>query len=156
FGAGALAGTLAAGQARQFGRPFVVGGLAFLACAPFIAAIPFLPNTVAVAAALAAVGALNGFANIITMTAFQKWANAKVLGRLMGLIMLGSFGVYPVSVALAAFLVRFLGPTSLFLFTAALCVFAVGVGLSQRVYREFGARWSADDRTAAETAQHQA
>ncbi len=156
FAAGALLGTLAAGQARQFRRPFVTGGLAFLAGVPFLVAIPFLPNTVAAAAALAAFGSLNGFANVITSTAFQKWANPNVLGRLMGVTVLGSFGIYPVSVALGAVLVRYLGLTSLFLFTAALCVFAVFAGLSQRSYREFGAHQPADDMTVAETAQHQA
>ena len=156
FAAGALLGTLAAGQARQFRRPFVAGGLAFLAGAPLLAAIPFLPDTAAVAVALAAFGSLNGFANVTTMTAFQKWADPKVLGRLMGVTMLGSFGIYPVSVALAAFLVRYLGLTSLFLFTAALCVFAVFAGLSQRPYREFGARQPADDITSVQTAPHQA
>lgn len=152
FAAGALAGTLAAGQARQFRRPFVVGGLAFLAYAPFIAAIPFLPNTAAVAAALATVGTLNGFANVITMTAFQKWADPSVLGRLMGLTMLGSFGIYPVSAALAAFLVRYFGLTSLFLVTAALCVTAVFAGLSQRAFREFGYRQPAGEMISAEIA----
>jgi predicted MFS family arabinose efflux permease len=153
---GALVGTLAAAQARQPRRPFVAGSIALLSAAPFLAAVPFLVNTFAAAAALAAFGSLNSFANIVAITAFQKWADPDILGRLMGGLALASFGIFPVAAIVAAFLVRYLGTASLFLFAAAMLALAVLAGLSQRTWREFGARHPAVDMTAAETAQHHA
>jgi MFS family permease len=138
FGAGALAGTLVAGQASQSRRPFLVGSLAFLGEAVCIAVAPFLGSTPAVAAALLGVGVMNGFGNVLTITAFQRWAPPALLGRLSGLIMLGSLGVFPVSVALAAVFVRHLGPASFFIFAAATLTAAILAGLTQRTWREFG------------------
>jgi MFS family permease len=138
FGAGALIGTLTAAQARRARRPFVVGSLAFLAEAAFIAVAPFLGSTAAVAAAIFGLGVMNGFGNVLTITAFQKWAPPELLGRLSGLLMLGSMGVFPISVALAALFVRHLGPASFFIFSAMTLTVAILAGLSQRTWRDFG------------------
>jgi MFS family permease len=138
FGAGALAGTLVAGQAGRARRPFVVGSLAFLAEAAFIAVAPFLGSTGAVAAAIFGLGVMNGFGNVQTLTAFQKWAPAELLGRLSGVLMLASLGVFPISVALAALFVRHLGPASFFIFSAVTLTVAILAGLTQRTWRDFG------------------
>jgi hypothetical protein len=53
-----------------------VGSLAFLAEAACIAVVPYLGVTLAVAAALAGLGVLNGFGNVLTITAFQRWARS--------------------------------------------------------------------------------
>lgn len=144
FGAGALIGTLGAAQAGRARRPFVVGSLAFLAEAVFIGIAPFLGSTAAVAAAIFGLGVMNGFGNVITITAFQKWAPAELLGRLSGLLMLSSLGVFPISVALAALFVRHLGPASFFVFSAATLTVAILAGLSQRTWRDFGTDVSSD------------
>ena len=145
FGAGALIGTLAAPRRRaRARRPFVVGSLAFLAEAAFIAVAPFLGSTAAVAAAIFGLGVMNGFGNVLTITAFQKWAPAELLGRLSGLLMLGSMGVFPISVALAALFVRHLGPASFFIFSAVTLTVAILAGLSQRAWRDFGIDVSSD------------
>ena len=81
---------------------------------------------------------MNGFGNVLTITAFQKWAPPELLGRLSGLLMLTSFGVFPISVALAALFVRHLGPASFFLFSAVTLTVAILAGLSQRTWRDFG------------------
>ena len=138
FGAGALIGTLTAAQARRARRPFVVGSLAFLAEAAFIAVAPFLGSTAAVAAAIFGLGVMNGFGNVLTLTAFQKWAPPELLGRLSGVLMLASLGVFPISVALAALFVRHLGPASFFIFSAVTLTVAILAGLSQRTWRDFG------------------
>lgn len=153
---GALVGTLAAGYARPPRRPFVTASIAYVAAAPFLAATPFLVNASGAAAALVVYGSLNSFGNILGITAFQKWARPDILGRLMGGLALASFGIFPVSAALAAFLVRDLGPDSLFLFAAAILALAVLAGLSQRTWREFGARQPSVEMTSAETPQHSA
>ena len=138
FGAGALAGTIVAGQASRARRPFLIGSLAFLGEAVCIAVAPYLGSTPAVAAAMLGVGVMNGFGNVLTITAFQLWVPPALLGRLSGLMMLSSLGVFPISVALAALFVRHLGPASFFVFAAAALAVAILAGLSQRTWREFG------------------
>jgi predicted MFS family arabinose efflux permease len=139
FGGGALLGTIAAGQVGRLRRPVIVGSLAFLAEAACMAAAPYLGATVAVAAAMAGLGVMNGFGNVLTITAFQRWAPPAALGRLAGLLTLTSFGVFPISVALAAVLVRQWGPSPFFLLAAASTAAAILAGLSQRAWRDFGA-----------------
>ena len=139
LGAGALLGTLVAAQVRRAQRPFVVGSLAFLAEAAAIALIPYLGSTLAAAAALVAFGLLNGFGNVVTITAFQRWAPPGVMGRLAGLLMLASLGVFPLSVALAALVVHGFGPALFFPLAAATLAAALLAGLSQRTWRNFGA-----------------
>ena len=131
-----------------------MGSLAFLAEAAAIALIPYLGSTLAAAAALVAFGLLNGFGNVVTITAFQRWAPPGVMGRLAGLLMLASLGVFPLSVALAAFVVHGFGPALFFPLAAATLAAALLAGLSQRTWRNFGAitppllvgRWPAGHR----------
>lgn len=52
---------------------------------------------------------------------------------------LAAFGVFPLSVAVAAVVVRHWGPTPFFLIAAATLAVAIVAGLSQRAWREFGA-----------------
>jgi predicted MFS family arabinose efflux permease len=150
FGGGALVGSIAAGQIRRLRRPAVVGSLAFLAEAACIAVVPYLGVTFAVAAAMAGLGVLNGFGNVLTITAFQRWAPPSALGRLAGLLTLTSFGVFPISVALAALVVRRWGPTPFFLLAAVTLTVAIVAGLSQRAWRDFGSSQS----TTPESAPH--
>ncbi|WP_187365836.1 MFS transporter [Trebonia kvetii] len=139
FAAGALLGTLAAGQAGRPRRPVVTGSAAFLIEAVAIAATPFLGVVGWVIAAQAVFGLCNGFGNTYTVTAFQRWAPAGSLGRLNGLLLLTSFGMAPVSVLLAAWFGHALGPASFFLFAAVTIAAAVIGGLTQRAWRDFGA-----------------
>jgi predicted MFS family arabinose efflux permease len=151
FGAGALLGTIVAGPLGRLRRPAVVGSLAFLAEAACLAVTPYVGATAAVAAAMAGLGLLNGFGNVLTITAFQRWAPPSALGRLSGLLMLTSFGVFPISVALAAVVVRHWGPTPFFLLAAVTLAVAILAGLSQRAWRDFGAHPSI---TTPEPANH--
>jgi predicted MFS family arabinose efflux permease len=152
FAAGALLGTLAAGQARSPRRPAVTGSLAFLVEAAAIAVTPFLGSVAWVIAAQAALGVCNGFGNTYTVTAFQRWAPRRILGRLNGLLLLTSFGVAPVSVLLAAWSVRALGPASFFLFAGVTLAGSVAGGLTQRSWRDFGAAAGAPAASPAGTA----
>jgi predicted MFS family arabinose efflux permease len=139
FGAGALLGTLVAAQARQARRPAVLGSLVFLGEALFLAVVPFVGGLITVGTAMAAVGICNGFGNVVMITVFQRWAPPNLLGRLTGLLMLASFGVFPISVALGALVVHNYGPALFFPLAAALLAAAILAGLSQRSWRDFGA-----------------
>jgi predicted MFS family arabinose efflux permease len=138
FGAGALAGTILAGQAGRARRPAVLGSFVFLAQAVALAAVPFAGSTAAVGAVLLAVGAANGFGNVVMITAFQRWAPPDLLGRLAGLLTLASLGVFPVSVALAALVVHSAGPAPFFPLAGATLAAAILAGLSQKAWRSFG------------------
>ena len=139
FGGGALLGTILVGQVGRLRRPVVVGSLAYLAEALCIGLAPYLGSVAGVSAAMVGLGIANGFANVLTITAFQRWAPPGTLGRLTGLLMLTSFGIFPISVAIAAIFVRDLGPAPFFLFAAATLAAAILAGLSQRAWRDFGA-----------------
>jgi MFS family permease len=139
FGGGALLGTLLVGQVGRLRRPVVVGSLAYLAEALCIGLAPYLGSVAGVSAAMVGLGIANGFANVLTITAFQRWAPPGTLGRLTGLLMLTSFGIFPLSVVIAAIFVRDLGPAPFFLFAAATLAAAILAGLTQRAWRDFGA-----------------
>jgi predicted MFS family arabinose efflux permease len=138
FAAGALLGTLAAGQVSQPRRPVVIASMAFIMEAAAAAATPYLGSVAAVVAVMAVLGLGNGFGNTYTITAFQRWAPPGTLGRLNGILLLTSFGLAPVSVLLAAWFGQALGPAAFFLFFAVTLAVAVGGGLTQRVWRNFG------------------
>jgi predicted MFS family arabinose efflux permease len=158
FGAGALLGTMAAGQASRARRPAIAASVAFIAQALFIAAVPYLGGTLPAGAALAAVGALNGFGNVVMITIFQRWAPPDLLGRLTGLVLTTSFGVFPISVALAALVVHGLGPAPFFPLAAVTVAIPLLAGLGQRTWRDFGMigeRTSAADTGPASDANMQ-
>ena len=127
------------GQVGRLRRPVVVGSLAYLAEALCIGLAPYLGSVAGVSAAMVGLGIANGFANVLTITAFQRWAPPGTLGLLTGLLILTSFGIFPLSVAIAAIFVRDLGPAPFFLFAAATLAAAILAGLSQRAWRDFGA-----------------
>jgi predicted MFS family arabinose efflux permease len=138
FGAGALLGALVAGQIRPPRRPGVAGVLAFQAVAVCILVTPYLGSTLGVAGVMVVNGATVSFGNVLCFAAFQRWAPPALLGRATGVVTLGIFGVYPVSVALGAIFTRDLGITSFFIFSAVTLTAAVLFGLSQRAWRDFG------------------
>ena len=139
FGLGALAGTIVAGQLSTLAKPCLIGSWAFLAEAFFVALIPYLGGTFAAGVALALFGLCNGFANVLTITAFQRWAPPNLLGRLMGLLLLASMGIFPVSVALAGVVVHNFGPAVFFAGAGVSLAITILLSLTQRSWREFGA-----------------
>jgi predicted MFS family arabinose efflux permease len=138
FGGGALLGTLVSGHLGRLRRPAIAGSLAFLIEAAFMAAIPYLGGALGAGAALIVLGAMNGFGNVVMITAFQRWAPPDLLGRLAGVLTLASLGVYPISVVLAAGVVHGLGPAPFFPIAGATLGFAILLGLTQRAWRNFG------------------
>lgn len=139
LGGGALFGTVAAGQMGRLRRPALLATAAFGAESLAMGLAPYLGGVVEAGAALAALGVLNGLGNLITITAFQRWAPPDLLGRLMGLLMLSSMGVFPVSVVLAGWVCRSLGPAPFFPLAGAALGLAVLAALSQSSWRSFGA-----------------
>jgi hypothetical protein len=140
FAAGALIGTLAAARTGGLQRPAVFASAVFLAESAAIALTPYLGGQAGAAAMLFVTGAMNGLGNVTFLTVVQKWAPAELLGRVMSALMLCAFGTFPLSVAISGVLVGRIGPALFFPVAGALVAAAVLGGLSQREFREFGAR----------------
>jgi MFS family permease len=137
FGGGSLAGTLM--DARlSLRRPalgacasYLLGGLA-------ISLVPCLGGLAGAAAAALVFGATAGFGNVIIITLLQQLAPARLLGRVMGLVMLASIGTFPASVALSGVIVGSLGPAPFFPAAGAVLALAVLLALTLREFRDFG------------------
>lgn len=63
-------------------------------------------------------GSLNMCANVTTQAAFQRWAPPDLIGRLSGVLMTTSYGMFPISVALAGVVARRYGPDAFFILAA--------------------------------------
>ncbi|HUN35671.1 MAG TPA: MFS transporter [Trebonia sp.] len=137
-GAGALLGSLLAGQVRRPRRPAVVAVLGWQVAAVGILVTPFLGHTLPVAGSLAVQGLTIGFGNILLYSAFQRLVPPALLGRATAVLTLGMFGTAPLSVALAAIFTRDLGTASFFLFAGFALTAAIIFGLSQKSWRDFG------------------
>jgi predicted MFS family arabinose efflux permease len=151
FGAGALLGVLVAGQLGQLRRPAIAGSVGILVEAIFISAVPYLGGAAGAGAMLFGFGALNGFCNVVMITAFQRWAPPQLMGRLAGLLTLSSMGVFPVSAALAGAAVGAWGPAPFFLFAGLTTAIPVALGLTQQCWRDYGAAPRTTSRTPAPT-----
>jgi predicted MFS family arabinose efflux permease len=139
FGAGALLGTLVAAQAGRARRPAIAGSVAFLIEAGFMTLVPYLGGAIGAAAMLVGLGVMNGFGNVTTITAFQRWAPPDMIGRLSAVLMVASVGVYPISVLAGGAVVHAWGPAWFFPLAAAALALAILGGLTQRSWRDFGA-----------------
>jgi MFS family permease len=134
WGAGAFVGAITSGvlgKLRHKGIFMLAGGLIM---AVFIALLP----TWGIAGAVVCM-ALAGFGgsivNVVLFTAVQMDIPRHLMGRVMSLLLFGSFGVYPLSVAAAGVLSDRLGPASFFPVAGVLLALAMLFGLTQRAFR---------------------
>lgn len=110
FGGGALLGTILAALSYRPRRQVLIGSFAELIAAGCLAAVPYLGGAIPAAGALLMFGMLIGLANVVYITAIQRWAAPALMGRLMGLLTLSGYGIFPVSVLLGSITVHTLGP----------------------------------------------
>jgi MFS family permease len=138
FGLGALAGTLIAARATGLRKPAIVAFCVYLAEGIAICFVPYLGGLPGAAAAIAVFGLCGSFGNILIITLLQQWAPARLLGRIMSLIMLAAMGTFPASVAVAGVLVRHLGPQIFFPVAGVVLAVTVLAALTQQAIRDFG------------------
>jgi MFS family permease len=139
FGAASMAGTLTAARAGGLSKPAVVSSSVFLIAALAVASVPAASGLPGAAAAMFVFGLVAGFGNVIFVTLIQRWAPPAMLGRVMGVVMLGSLGSFPLATAIAGMLTHRLGPSPVFVLSGTLLALAIIAGLSQRRFRAFGA-----------------
>jgi Major Facilitator Superfamily len=140
FAVGGMIGTLAAAGTGGLRAPVIFASAVFLAESVAIALTPYLGGEAGAAAMLFVSGAANGLGNVTVLTVLQKWTPPALLGRVMSAVMLCAFGSFPLSVAISGVLVRHIGPSLFFPVAAGLLAVAILWGLTQREFREFGAR----------------
>jgi MFS family permease len=133
FGGGALLGAVVAGSlptVRRLGTVITVligvMGVAF----GFMGA---LPSAIPAAGLLSVVGVGAGFANVQVIAWLQARTPWELRGRVMSLVMLGSHGLYPISLAIAGVVVDLGAAPLLFAAGGAVIVVAMLVGLSSGV-----------------------
>lgn len=139
FGAASVAGTLTAARAGGLSKPAVVSASVFLIAALAVASVPAARGLPGAAAAMFVFGLVAGFGNVIFVTLIQRWAPPAMLGRVMGVVMLGSLGSFPLATAVAGMLARDLGPSPVFVLSGTLLALAILAGLTQQRFRAFGA-----------------
>jgi hypothetical protein len=101
-GAGALAGTLlAASRAGMRRRGVLLLGVNAL-IGLLLVALGFTPTVVTAAVVIGLMACGSSFVNLIAMAKLQE-ADPAILGRLMGIVLLASVGLTPVSYLLAGF-----------------------------------------------------
>jgi hypothetical protein len=134
---GAVIGTLAAARLGRLRNPAMVASLSFLVEAGAISLIPY-GGEVGAGAALLFLGVCNGLGNVLFYTMAQRSIPSAILGRVLSVIMLCSYGTFPLSVAVAGVLVRHVGTTPFFPIAGVFLVVAILGGNSQRAFRDFG------------------
>jgi MFS family permease len=136
--AGAVIGTLAAARSGGLRNPAMVASVSFLIEASLISLVPFLGGEAGAAAALLCLGVCNGLGNVLFYTMAQRSIPSAILGRVLSVIMLCSYGTFPLSVVVAGVLVRHVGTTPFFPIAGIFLVVAILGGNSQRAFRDFG------------------
>ncbi|MGH3286188.1 MAG: MFS transporter [Streptosporangiaceae bacterium] len=136
--AGAVIGTLVAARTGRLRNPAMLASGSFVVESAAISLIPFLGGEAGAAAALLFLGICNGLGNVLFYTMAQRSIPRAILGRVLSVIMLCSFGTFPLSVAVAGVLVRHIGTTPFFPIAGVFLVIAVLGGNTQRAFRDFG------------------
>src|SRR6266567_2962892 len=135
WGAGALVGSLFSGMLGKHTHK----GLAILLAGLIVAASIALLPTGGVIGAVACMligGVANSVITVLLFTAIQLAIPRQLMGRVMGMLMFSSFGLYPLSVALAGVLSNQFGPAILFPFGGLLLGLVMVFGMTQRALRE--------------------
>jgi MFS family permease len=150
--AGSVIGSLIATRSGGLLRPAVAASLVFAGESVAIGVAPFLGGLPGMAAALVLMGLGNGLGNAMMLPRIQAWAPPELMGRLMGLIMLCSFGSAPVSVAITGVFVHHFGAVPFFPIAGSVVGVVVLGALASRQWRAFGSRPAATEEVQATVA----
>jgi len=134
WGAGAFIGAIGAGALGKGKHKGIIMLVAGLLMAALLALLPIWGVVGAVVCMLLA-GFAGSIVNVVLFTAVQLAIPRQLMGRVMSLLLFGSFGVYPLSVALAGVLSSDLGPASFFPISGLLLAMAMLFGMTQRALR---------------------
>ncbi len=134
FAGGALIGAVLAGSLPSPRRQGLVTLSIAGALGIGLAAIGFAPSAVVATVILAVMGLGIGYINVVIIAWLQARTDPAMLGRVMSLVMLGSFGLGPISLALAGLLVD-TAATAMFVVAGLLVIATAAAGLVSGAYR---------------------
>lgn len=134
YGAGSLLGGIAGGTVHV-GRRGLVGAALIGLTGAATAAIALAQHLWQAAALLCVSGAAMAWVGITYVTIVQQRTEAAFMGRVMGMLMFGIYGLYPVSYGLAGWLSELVGVRTLFVAGGALIVGSATAGLMVREVR---------------------
>jgi MFS family permease len=134
WGVGALVGALVAGSLGKRKHKGIIMLFAGLLMAVMIGLLPTWGIPGAIVCMLIA-GLAGSIVNVVLFTMVQLGIPRHLMGRVMGLLLFGSFGVYPLSVALAGTLSDQLGPAIFFPISGILLAASMLFGMTQRALR---------------------
>ena len=133
-GLGALAGTLTAG-AVAIRRRGVLSAALVVAMGLLMTLVATTQTVWQAAVLLLFSGAMSGWVGVTFVTLIQQRAPQGYVGRVMGMLMFGIYGLYPVSYALAGWISELTGVRLLFVLGGAMIVLSGLAGLSVRELR---------------------
>jgi len=136
--AGAVLGTLAAARTGAMRNPGRLASWAFTTAGCAIILVPFLGGEAGAAAAMLLDGACTSLGGVLFYTMAQRSLPPAMLGRVLSMIMLCSYGIFPLSVVVAGVLVHHVGTTPFFPIAGIFLVLAILGGNTQRAFRDFG------------------
>jgi hypothetical protein len=136
--AGAVIGTLAAARTGRMPNPGMLASWAFITAGAATSLVPFLGGEAGAAVALLLLGACSSLGGVLFYTMAQRSLPPAMLGRVLSMIMLCSYGTFPLSVAVTGVLVRHIGTTPFFPIAGIFLVVAILGGNTQRAFRDFG------------------
>ena len=129
FGAGALGGAILAGSLRHVPRLGLVTLLIAAGLGVGLALLGNAPNVFLAIAAAAAIGLGAGFINVRVIAWLQARTPEAMRGRVMSLLMLGSVGLAPISLAISGAIIDLGQVTLVFSVAGAIVVAAAIFGL---------------------------
>lgn len=135
YGLGALAGGIVGGTLAARRRGLMGIGL-IAAMGVLVAAIALAQSVWQAALLLAISGAMMSWVGITFMTLIQQRADRAYLGRVMGMLMFGIYGLYPISYGLAGWISEFTGVRTLFVLGGTMIIASAVAGLTVRELRE--------------------
>jgi len=136
FGAGELIGGLAAGGLGHLPhRPMIVLILQLGQAITFVL-LPIFANVAWAFTILALAGLLNGLMNVIYFTLIQEMFPNRFMGRIWGIVMFATYGLYPLSVLLGGLITTRFGANLVFIAGGCILALAAIMGLLSRELRE--------------------
>jgi len=137
--AGGIAGALIATRCGGLRRPATVAAVAFLLGVTAMCFVPFAGGVPGAAICMVVLGGTVSFGNSIMLPRLQAWAPPELMGRMMSLIMLCSFGSAPLSFALTGLFIAHLGAAVFFPVVGIADAIVFLGALASPQWRRFGA-----------------
>jgi MFS family permease len=136
FGAGSLLGGLIAGSLGKIAHRGLLMLICIMTLGVLYSFVPFAGGLPGAALLIGCAGLTNGMLTVLAFTVMQQQAPPHLLGRLLGIFLFASLGLYPLSVALVGVVSSYVGPVILFPISGAMMLRAAAFGWLQRDIRK--------------------